>query len=312
MYVARIGVTFLVGWDADGTPEYNFLRSFITVCVGAAGLGLIMPTSTYGGFAGAIVANDFGGMFGGFAIVVGLIFVGLFCLMAGMLLHIKWTHVRGLIKLFMRMIYTILGAFHLYRVKDVAEPEGCDDDGQEGDEKQDVVDTSQDNKKSKRGVGLLKKRETKKESVVGVERLLPRHDAVYQLPDPKLLEKSNFGKNIVTPELKRNAAAMEVHFAEYGVSGKVVGIRPGPVVTLYEFMPNSGTRMADVSKTVKDMTRAMATENIRIAHIPRTELIGVEMVNVNRQTVRYRGLVENTTFVESKYKIPLALGVDIG
>jgi S-DNA-T family DNA segregation ATPase FtsK/SpoIIIE len=92
----------------------------------------------------------------------------------------------------------------------------------------------------------------------------------------------------------------------------VVGIKPGPIVTLYEFMPDEGTRMADVNKTVTDMTRAMATESIRIAHIPKTQLIGVEMVNLKRQTVRYRGLMEDELFVESKYKIPLALGVDIG
>ena len=134
----------------------------------------------------------------------------------------------------------------------------------------------------------------------------------YELPDPEFLEKSNFGKSVVTPELKQNARAMEVHFAEYGVNGHVTGIRPGPIVTLYEFMPDSGTRMVDVSKTVKDMTRAMATENIRIAHIPSTQLIGVEMVNLNRQTVRFQGLVANDAFVNSKYKIPLALGVDIG
>ncbi|MBR4860396.1 MAG: DUF87 domain-containing protein, partial [Alphaproteobacteria bacterium] len=134
----------------------------------------------------------------------------------------------------------------------------------------------------------------------------------YPLPDPKFLEKSNFGKCVVTPDLKQNAKNMEVHFAQYGVHGRVVGIKPGPVVTLYEFMPDDGTRMTDVNKTVTDMVRAMATENIRIAHIPRTQLIGVEMVNLNRQTVRYRGLVESPVFTESKYKIPLALGVDIG
>jgi S-DNA-T family DNA segregation ATPase FtsK/SpoIIIE len=81
---------------------------------------------------------------------------------------------------------------------------------------------------------------------------------------------------------------------------------------LYEFQPDSGVRIAKVTDTVKDMTRAMATENIRIAHIPRTNFIGVEMVNLNRQTLRFQSLVTNPTFVNSKYRIPLALGVDIG
>ena len=137
-------------------------------------------------------------------------------------------------------------------------------------------------------------------------------DGEYELPDPEFLEESVFGKGVVTPELKRNAEAMETHFAQYNVHGKVTGIRPGPIVTLYEFMPDDGTKIADVTKTVKDMTRAMATENIRIAHIPSTQLIGVEMVNLNRQMVRFRGLIANDIFINSRYKIPLALGVDIG
>ena len=73
-----------------------------------------------------------------------------------------------------------------------------------------------------------------------------------------------------------------------------------------------GVRMADIKKTVTDMTRAMAAENIRIAHIPSTQLIGVEMANLKPQVVRFRSLVENDTFANSKYKIPLALGVSIG
>ncbi|MDR0726702.1 MAG: DUF87 domain-containing protein, partial [Rickettsiales bacterium] len=134
----------------------------------------------------------------------------------------------------------------------------------------------------------------------------------YELPPPEFLEKSVMGKNIVTPDLKRNAGALETHFEEFGVYGKVMGIKPGPIVTLYEFQPDSGVRIAKVTDTVKDMTRAMATENIRIAHIPRTNYIGIEMVNLNRQTLRFQSLITNPTFVNSKYKIPLALGVDIG
>ena len=56
----------------------------------------------------------------------------------------------------------------------------------------------------------------------------------------------------------------------------------------------------------------MAVEKIRIAHIPSTQLIGVEMANLKRETVRFQGLVGDERFIESKYKIPLALGVDIG
>jgi S-DNA-T family DNA segregation ATPase FtsK/SpoIIIE len=36
------------------------------------------------------------------------------------------------------------------------------------------------------------------------------------------------------------------------------------------------------------------------------------MVNMNRQSVRFQSLITNPTFINSKYKLPLALGVDIG
>jgi S-DNA-T family DNA segregation ATPase FtsK/SpoIIIE len=71
-------------------------------------------------------------------------------------------------------------------------------------------------------------------------------------------------------------------------------------------------RISKISDTVKDMTRAMATASIRIAPLPCSNYIGVAVANVNPHVVRYRDLVENDIFVNSKYKIPLGLGVNIG
>ena len=307
----RWGALKMLGMSIDTSPEYNFLRGFITVCMGAIGFGLLVPAGTYGGMFGAIVSTDIGGVLGKFAPVLGVLCIGVFVFMAGMLLHISFAHLRWAVRVLVRWVRWIASAFHLIKP---AQGEYEDDEEYEEDEEEEDETEEEPEEKPKRT--LVKKRAPKAETgkvATAVAAVRPRRAAaMYNLPDPKLLEKSVFGKNVVTPELKRNAAAMEVHFAEYGVNGKVVGIRPGPIVTLYEFMPDSGTRMADVNNTVRDMTRAMATENIRIAHIPSTQLIGVEMVNLKRQTVRYQTLVANETFINSKYKIPLALGVDIG
>ncbi len=302
--LARLGIKTLFAWTDDAAPEYNFLRTIVAVCCGAVGFGMLVPRASFGGMLGAIAANDLSGLIGGWTILFGLLFLGLFFILAGMLLNIKWAHIMATISCVHRAVRAILSAFHLIPPADDAETEEYEDTDEEeadaDDEESEEEDYDAPRRKSRRSAA----------TVAATTRRA--HSGEYQLPDPKFLEKSNFGKTVVTPELKQNAEAMEVHFAEYGVYGKVTGIRPGPIVTLYEFMPDSGTRMVDVSKTVKDMTRAMATENIRIAHIPSTQLIGVEMVNLNRQTVRFRGLITNDAFVNSKYKIPLALGVDIG
>ncbi len=296
--IGRYGLTLLVGYTEDSTPEYNILRGFVGVCLGAAGFGLIAPRTTFGGMIGAIAAADVSGTIGAFAIPIGVLCIAGFLLIAGVLLHISFADIMRIVRIVWRMARYVLTAFHLMRPA-VADEESDEEESEEDAEEE---ETEEEAAPKPRRKPARRKTELKQSGEV-VE---------YELPDPEFLEKSNFGKSVVTPELKQNARAMEVHFAEYGVNGHVTGIRPGPIVTLYEFMPDSGTRMVDVSKTVKDMTRAMATENIRIAHIPSTQLIGVEMVNLNRQTVRFQGLVANDAFVNSKYKIPLALGVDIG
>lgn len=310
MCVVRWGFMRMIALAGEGMPEYNFLRGFIATCVGAAAFGLVVPSSTFGGIFGAIVANDLGAMVGGgLSVAIGLGCMLVFFWMAGALLHIKWSHVRAALQIAWRTVRAVGAAFHLMGTRVAAA-----DVAQVQPEVEEPITTDEEPKKQRRG--LLSRRVPKK-AVVAVAPVaaMPtrvRAASQYQLPDPKLLEKSNFSKCSVTPELKQNARNMETHFAEYGVYGKVMGIKPGPIVTLYEFEPDTGMRIADITKTVKDMTRAMATENIRIAHIPSTSYIGVEMVNVTRQTVRYRSLMEADTFVDTKYKIPLALGVNIG
>ncbi len=311
--LARWGLVKLAGLEISETPEYNFLRVFITVCLGAIGFGLISPNATYGGILGAIAAADLTMIMGPVSVLPGIFALVAFMWMGATLLHIKWMHLRAFVKVAWRWLRWLGTTFHLVQ-SSRAVP---NDNNVETTVEEQPKSDEKTEKKTRRG--LLGRKVAKVSAAVPVaakaEVPMPkkaRAGSMYKLPDTKLLERSNFSKYVVTPELKQNARSMEVKFAQYGVRGKVVGIKPGPIVTLYEFMPDDGTRMADVSKTVTDMTRAMATESIRIAHIPRTQLIGVEMVNAKRQTVRYRGLMEDELFVNTKYKIPLALGVDIG
>lgn len=303
--VVRAGILRAMNWTDDNAPEYNLMRIFVALCAGAAAFGLIMPSATFGGFAGAIVAHDVGTLIGAWSLALCVPTMAVFLWLAARVLHIKWAHVRGLLHLLRRVVGAILSVFRMVSGR----PAVAADDAEKAEEVEVAEDEDVPVADTKPAVRRRAKPAAKK-AAAKVAHAVSGDD--FELPDPDFLENSNFGKNVVTPELKRNAVAMEEHFAEYNVHGKVVGIRPGPIVTLYELMPESGTRWVDVSKTVKDMTRAMATENIRIAQIPGTPLIGVEMVNLKRQTVRFRGLVASDTFQTSKYKIPLALGVDIG
>lgn len=315
--IARWGAARLIGLDCDDGPEYNLLRGFIAVCMGAVGLGCLMPSMAFGGIFGAVAASDLRYLLGGVgSVAVGVVCLAVFLVIAGKILHVKWAHLRGAFRMFRKWLRWVGSAFHLVqpRADDGLQTEtSCEDvesDVEENEEGDKVVEDGV--KKKKRG--LLQKRNVKKAVGVASTAATRRVDAVsvYKLPDPALLERSAFARYTVTPELKQNARAMEVHFAEYGVVGKVVGIKPGPVVTLYEFEPAPGQRIVDIEKTNKDMTRAMAVEKFRIVQLPKSNYLGVEVANIERQMVRYRSLMEDDMFVGSKYKIPLALGVDIG
>ncbi|MCL2748817.1 MAG: FtsK/SpoIIIE domain-containing protein [Alphaproteobacteria bacterium] len=292
LYTARCGVVMMMKW-VNESPEYNILRAFIATAVGSFGFGAIARGNSWGGLIGSIAAYDIGTFAHAWTFVFGIIFIAAFLLMAGILLHIRWKDIKMLWTIISKALRWVATALHLYKS---AAPSIDEDDEEE--EYEEEEDEEEEEKQQKVKV--------KKQKV----KIVSTGD--FELPPPEYLEKSVFSKNVVTNELKRNASALEAHFEEFGVYGKVAGIKPGPIVTLYEFEPDSGMRIAKITDTVKDMTRAMAAENIRIAHIPRTNFIGVEMVNLNRAILRFQSLITSSDFINSKYRIPLALGVDIG
>jgi S-DNA-T family DNA segregation ATPase FtsK/SpoIIIE len=292
--LGRFGLSLFVNWEEERAPEYNLLRGFVTLCIGCSAFGFMFPEKSYGGLAGAIVASDFSSMLSGASFPIGLLLFVLFLIMSGILLHIKWSHVKVAIRTTYNLIRWMLSAFHL--IKPIEPEEEIIEEEVEEEDEEEVEE------KPKR------KRAARRKTVVAVGTSEARE---YELPDPELLEKSLFGKNVVTQEFKQTAVLLQDHFEEFGIYGKVVGIKPGPIVTQYEFEPEPGTRINKITDTARDMTRAMATEKIRITPIPGTQYIGVEMVNMDRKTVRYQTLMSNPTFVNSKYAIPLALGVNI-
>lgn len=302
--LGRFGLSLFIGWDEERAPEYNLLRGFVTLCIGCAALGLMWPDKSFGGLAGAIVAGDVAPILGFAALPVGIVFLLLFLVMSGILLHIKWSHVRAAFEFTVNGTRWLLSVFHLMPMdENTDEEEEYDEDEEETDEEEYEEDDDEEEIEEK-----PKRRKASRKRAIAIGAA-EAHE--YELPPPELLEKSLFGKNVVTPEFKQTAILLQDHFEEFGIYGKVVGIKPGPIVTQYEFEPEPGTRINKVTDTARDMTRAMATEKIRITPVAGTQYIGVEMVNVDRKIVRYQTLMSNPMFVNSKYAIPLALGVNI-
>ncbi len=137
----------------------------------------------------------------------------------------------------------------------------------------------------------------------------------YRLPPLDLLEepdRSHRADAVSQDALEQNARLLESVLDDFGVRGEVVKVRPGPVVTLYEFEPAPGTKTSRVIGLADDIARSMSAVSVRIAVIPGRNVIGLELPNVRRETVRLRELLAAAAFEQSSGKLSLALGKDIG
>jgi len=109
-----------------------------------------------------------------------------------------------------------------------------------------------------------------------------------------------------------NAQALEQKLLDFGVTGSVVEICPGPVVTMYEYSPAPGIKINKVASLTDDLAMALKTHSVRIvAPIPGKSVIGVELANASRQIVFLKEILVSDNFQDHKGKIPLALGQDI-
>lgn len=139
-------------------------------------------------------------------------------------------------------------------------------------------------------------------------------DDGYQRPSVELLKKpkDKGGNRINKDELDGIARDLENVLQEFGVNGKIVKVRPGPVVTLYELEPAPGTKSARVIGLADDIARSMSVISVRIAVVPGCNTIGIELPNQNRETVWLRDLFEDPDFMNSKNELNVVLGKDIG
>jgi S-DNA-T family DNA segregation ATPase FtsK/SpoIIIE len=138
--------------------------------------------------------------------------------------------------------------------------------------------------------------------------------ATYELPPLTLLTPSpEQGGPRFNPEgLTQNARMLEAVLEDFGVNGKVVKVRPGPVVTLYELEPAPGTKTSRVIGLADDIARSMSALSVRIATIPGRSVIGIELPNARRETVYLRELLASEPFEKVPARLTLVLGKDIG
>ena len=136
--------------------------------------------------------------------------------------------------------------------------------------------------------------------------ILPGLDLLSEVPSERKENK------VSEKQINENRALLTTTLNDFGISGKIISVNPGPFVTLYELEPAPGVKSSRVISLADDISRSMSSTSARIAVIPGKNSIGIELPNDNKETVYLREILESDHFVNKKSGIPLSLGKNIG
>ena len=136
----------------------------------------------------------------------------------------------------------------------------------------------------------------------------------YQVPPLSLLSDSYAEDKTDTKlNIEENVKTLERTFTNFGIDAKVVGVIHGPTVTRYEIHPAPGVKISKITNLSNDIALSFAVASVRIeAPIPGKNAVGIEVPNRKRVNVYLREILQSSEFQNGKYKLPIALGIDIG
>ena len=140
-----------------------------------------------------------------------------------------------------------------------------------------------------------------------------RDEGKYHLPSIDLLEDPEERPMSINDEsLRMQSKLLEKKLEDFGVKGEVVAVTPGPVITTFEYAPAPGIKINKIVNLTDDLALALRAISIRIvAPIPGKAAIGIEVPNVDRETVRFKEIVASDAYEGSKSKLTICLGKDI-
>ncbi|MDE5935802.1 MAG: DNA translocase FtsK, partial [Ruminococcus sp.] len=101
-------------------------------------------------------------------------------------------------------------------------------------------------------------------------------------------------------------------FASFSVKVKIKNIYRGPSITRYEIQPGAGVKVSKIKGLEDDIALSLAAQGVRIeAPVPGKAAVGIEVPNINKDTVTLKEILSSPEFKNSQSKLAFAVGKDI-
>lgn len=129
-------------------------------------------------------------------------------------------------------------------------------------------------------------------------------------PPLSLLEQDSGKPN--AGDIKANANIIKRTLSNFGISVEMDEVSIGPTVTRYALKPAEGMKLSRIVALQNDLALSLAAHPLRIeAPIPGKSLVGIEIPNKVKATIRLASLLSAGDFTESHHPLYIALGLDI-
>lgn len=134
----------------------------------------------------------------------------------------------------------------------------------------------------------------------------------YVIPSDLLTAYKDDEYWVIDDATKKAAMNLKQTLAEFNIEAEIIGIKKGPVVTMFELLPAPGVKLSKIVALQDNIALSLAAQSVRIvAPIPGKQAVGIEVPNRHRSVVGFREIIEMNLPEWKKMSVPVVLGKDI-
>ena len=134
----------------------------------------------------------------------------------------------------------------------------------------------------------------------------------YAIPSNLLTAYKDDEYWIIDEQTKQASLNLKQTLAEFNIEADIIGIKKGPVVTMFEILPAPGVKLSKIVALQDNIALSLAAQSVRIvAPIPGKQAVGIEVPNKHRSIVGFREIIEMDLDEWDKMAVPVILGKDI-